>query len=448
MASDELCFNKQTVCFFLSIFLVSNLLGQMESGFIFPLQNQHVHGATLVECPNGDILTAWFQGFGEKTADDVVIKGARLRKGSDKWSEPFIMADHPGFPDVNPMMFIDPQKRLWIFWYTVIANQWETSLPRYRISSDYSGDGTPKWDWQDVLILKPGGETGYGIQPNDPFVKTVERKLDELYNYYFSRLSKNDTVEIKNLDKEFKRLEQRTLSNAKGPELVRRGREYQPDGSYIEKKLGFPLFRRIGWQTKNKAIILDKRRLLVPLYSDEFSFSLMAITDDWGKTWQFSEPLVGAGNVQPCIVSKQNGHLVAYMRDNGPPPKKIQQSESADGGFTWSMVTDSDLPNPAAGTDAVTLANGHWAMVYNDSEQERYSLAISISDDEGKTWKWTKHLERDDSNEQASSGEYPAIIQGHDGMLHVVYSFHQTDRDGRPQKTIKYAKFPESWVID
>ena len=439
---------NQTASLFLIFFLIGNTCGQVQSGFIFPLQNQHVHGATLVECSNGDILSAWFQGSGEKRADDVVIMGARFKKGSDQWRKPFLMADHPDFPDVNPMMFIDPQDRLWIFWYTVIANQWETSLPKYRISSDYTGDGPPKWDWQDVLILKPGGTTGYGIQPNDPFVKTVERKLDELYNYYFSKLSKNDTLEIKNFEKEFKRLEQRTLSNAKGQELVRRSREYQADGSYVETELGYPLFRRIGWQTKNKAFILDKRRLIVPFYSDEFSFSLMAISDDWGKTWQFSEPLVGAGNIQPTIVRKQNGHLVAYMRDNGPPPKRIQQSESADGGFTWSMVTDSELPNPGAGTDAVTLANGHWAIVYNDTEKGRHSLAVSISDDDGKTWKWTKHLERDERDERATSGEYPAIIQGRDGMLHVVYSFHQTDPDGRSIKTIKYAKFPESWVID
>ena len=61
----------------------------------------------------------------------------------------------------------------------------------------------------------------------------------------------------------------------------------------------------------------------MPLYSDGFSFSLMAITDDWGATWKTSTPLVGFGNIQPSLARKKDGTLVAYMRDNGPPPKRL-----------------------------------------------------------------------------------------------------------------------------
>jgi predicted neuraminidase len=228
--------------------------------------------------------------------------------------------------------------------------------------------------------------------------------------------------------------------------MIRKGRIYKDDGTYEETKLGFPIIRRIGWQTKNKPIILDNSRLIVPYYSDEFSFSIMAITDDWCKTWKFSEPLAGPGSVQPSLVRKKDGTLVAYMRDNGPPPKRIQMSKSIDDGFTWSMVEDSDLPNPAAGTDAVTLQNGHWAMVYNDSEEDRYSLAISISIDEGKSWGWTRHLEVDDNDKIAAEGEYPAIIQGKDGLLHIVYSYHINDGSGKPNKSVKYVRLSESWA--
>ena len=46
---------------------------------IFPLVNEHVHGSTIVELPNGDLLAAWFQGSGERWADDVRIMGAHPR---------------------------------------------------------------------------------------------------------------------------------------------------------------------------------------------------------------------------------------------------------------------------------------------------------------------------------------------------------------------------------
>lgn len=417
-----------------------------ESQIIFPLQTQHVHGSTVVECPNGDLLAAWFQGSGEKDGDDVAIYGARLRKGNKSWSTPFVMVDVPGFPDVNPAMFIDPKGRLWLFWYTVIANQWETSLPRYIRSSEYDTAGPPKWEWQDVILFKPGGPTQHGIQPKDPFVMTVTRKMKELQDFYYGALSPSDTVELKKLQHMFAKYDDRWLPNARGEDMLRKGRIYKKDGTYEESILGFPIIRRLGWQTKNKPIRINGSRLLVPYYSDEFSFSLIAITDDWGKNWRFSEPLVGPGCVQPSLVQKKDGTIVAYMRDNGPPPKRIIMSESTDDGLTWSMVRDSELPNPAAGADAVTLQNGHWALAYNDTEEGRHSLAISISTDEGKTWRWTRHLEKDDRGSIATEGEYPAIIQGADGTLHVVYSYDLHDRPGKPHKTIKYAKFSESWV--
>src|SRR5690606_13002604 len=90
---------------------------------IFPLQEEHTHGSTIVELPNGDLLAAWFQGNGERWADDVRIMGARLHKGADRWTKPFVMADVPDFPDINPVLFIDPRQKLWLVWYTVMANQ-------------------------------------------------------------------------------------------------------------------------------------------------------------------------------------------------------------------------------------------------------------------------------------------------------------------------------------
>ena len=59
---------------------------------IFPLQQQHCHGSSIVELPDGDLVCAWFQGSGERTSDDVAILGARYNHRSQKWSPPFRMA--------------------------------------------------------------------------------------------------------------------------------------------------------------------------------------------------------------------------------------------------------------------------------------------------------------------------------------------------------------------
>src|SRR6185369_10843305 len=137
----------------------------------------------------------------------------------------------------------------------------------------------------------------------------------------------------------------------------------------------------------------------LPLYSATYSAGLMAISDDGGKTWTASRPLAGFGSIQQSVLEKADGTLVAYMRENGPL-KKVRVSESKDRGLSWGPVGKTDLPNPGSGLDAVKLANGHFLIVYNDTATKpRNTLAVSLSDDEGKTWKWTRHLERQDDGQ-------------------------------------------------
>ena len=413
---------------------------------IFPPVGEHVHGSTIVELPNGDLLAAWFQGSGERWADDVRITGSRLKAGATRWSEPFLMADTPGFPDINPILFMDTRSRLWLMWYTVIANQWETSLLKYRISEDYTTQsGPPRWTWQDVLHVKPGDSAERGIQPDDRFVRSIERQIKEYEAYLQKEVYASQPTRAMAAVGMWTAWGVQLLAKARGEDMLRKGTLRKASGETVETNLGYPYFQRMGWQTKNKAVLIEGGRLIVPLYSDGFSFSLMATTDDGGATWRFSEPLVAAGNIQPSIARKADGTLVAYMRDNGPAPKRLHVSTSGDKGLTWSPVRDSELPNPGAGADIATLRNGHWVLAYNDTEQGRHSLAVSLSTDEGKTWSHTRHLERGAPGESSPSAAYPSIIQGADGSLHVVYSYHRSEA-GRASKTIKHVRFTELWI--
>ena len=410
---------------------------------LFPLQDQHTHGATIVELPNGDLLAAWFQGSGERWADDVAIMGARLLKGSDQWSEPFVMADVPEFPDINPALFLDSQDRLWLAWYTVIANLWETSLPKYRISENYMmAEGPPEWKWQEVLHVKPGGRTERGIQADDPFSASVKNQMDAYETYLKDSLAPSPEILAG-----WEQWREQMLGRARGDQMRYPGYVYDSTGARTRQTLGYPLFRRIGWQTKNKAVLVDGKRLILPLYSDGLGFSLMAITDDDGETWQYSEPLVGFENIQASIVGKEDGTLVTFMRDNGPPPQRLQMSTSSDKGLTWSPVRDSQLPNPGSGADLAVLPNGDWVIAYNDTEDGRHSLAVSLSEDEGNSWSYTRHLELDESGkDKAATGAYPSIIVGKNGTIHVVYSYTSPRTEKGKQETIKYARFGVEWV--
>ena len=122
---------------------------------VFALRHEHNHAPGLVECANGDLIASWYRGHGERTSDDVAIYGMRLRKGETQWSPDFLMYDTPGFPDCNTCMMIDPDNRLWLFWPVIVANSWESAQTNYLYSRDYTGDGPPKWEWHDVIYLKP-----------------------------------------------------------------------------------------------------------------------------------------------------------------------------------------------------------------------------------------------------------------------------------------------------
>jgi predicted neuraminidase len=389
-----------------------NAGGDYAAELIFGPDALHCHASCLVECPNGDLLACWYRGSGERTADDVCIEGARRRKGGE-WSKPFVMADVPGFPDCNPCMVIDPRGTLHLFWVTIIANEWHTALLKERTAADFNGNGPPVWKTERVVHLKPGPE----------FTAAVNEAVA-------ADLARLEQLPVGERDRARAYLELR--------------RQHGADR----------YFTRMGWMPRAHPFVLDGRRLILPLYSDGFDFSLMALSDDWGETWRTSRPLIGDGPVQPSLVRKRDGTLAAFMRDNGRPPKRVQYSESRDAGMTWSPVRDLEISNPGSGLEVLGLRDGRWALVYNDTERGRQSLAISLSPDEGKSWPWTRHLERDRAPEGAATAAYPSILQARGGRLHVSYTYElnagavRPDAAGRPLRNcIKHASFGEEWVV-
>ena len=66
--------------------------------------------------------------------------GARKKKGSQAWTNPFLMADTKGIPDCNPVLFLNKKGKLFIFWIAVMANKWENSIIRYRTTTDFGGE--------------------------------------------------------------------------------------------------------------------------------------------------------------------------------------------------------------------------------------------------------------------------------------------------------------------
>lgn len=365
----------------------------LQSELIFPLRADHNHAPGIVATPDGTLMVSWYRGTGERSADDVAVYGSRRRPGDANWEEAFVMVDTPGFPDCNTCLMLDGQQRLWLFWPVILANSWESCLTHYRVASQFTEPGPPHWERDGEILLKP-----------ENFQAEATASLEQMIGRWPDLIKKVEPAELKEL---------RTRIDSK-------------------------LYQRLGWQPRCKPTVLPSGRIVLPLYSDTYSASIMALSDDGGTTWYASKPLFGWGNIQPAVLRRDDGTLVAYMRENGFH-EKIRVAESRDEGLTWGPVENSALPNPGSGLDGVRLNNGHWLLVYNDSKQDRRSLAVSISTDEGRTWTSTRHLEHADEG----AYHYPAVIQDQRGTIHVVYSYFVEQG-----KSMKHAAFSEAWVME
>ena len=361
----------------------------------------HVHASCIVECPNGDLRAVWYENgpslppphfsAQQDKSDDVRIGGARKPKGNAAWEPPFVMHDTFGVSDNNPCMVIDKDERLWLVHATLLGvpeNSWGSALVQYHIASEYNHPGAPTWDSESFLVPRAAG-----------FEKALMAPFE-------------------------KRAKERQYSEAQRQKALER----------VRKRLEDPLKRRLGWMPRAHPLLRSDGAVLVPLANENYSVASMMITTDGGLTWTMSDAVPGIGVIQPSVVEFEDGRLTAFFRDAGAK-HRIRRSDSEDGGKTWSEITETELPNPGSGIEALVLANGCLAMIYNDNTSDpRDKLAVSISTDRGKTWTWTRRLE----DTPGGRFDYPSLIQAKDGALHATYSYNL--------KTIKHVRLSEAWV--
>lgn len=174
---------------------------------------------------------------------------------------------------------------------------------------------------------------------------------------------------------------------------------------------------------KNKPVELADGTILCPSSTEHdgwrVHFEFIPALD---KTWLRTQAINSkeeCGAIQPSILFHEDGRLQAICR-NRDGNGKLWQTWSDDNGRTWSKLEPTTLPNPCSGTDAVTLQDGRQLLVYNHTNLTsgaRRILNIAISDD-GVRWKAVAVLEN-------APGEYsyPAVIQSHDGTVHITYTW-------------------------
>lgn len=178
---------------------------------------------------------------------------------------------------------------------------------------------------------------------------------------------------------------------------------------------------------KNKPIQLANGDILSPSSTErgEWRVHIERSMDD-GRTWVAGSDVSSRDidAIQPSLLPKQGGTIEAVGRTR---QGKLFWSQSDDAGQHWSPLRLLDVDNPNSGIDAVSLADGRYLLVYNPTSpgsqwwDGRGTLAVALSAD-GVHWKRVLTLEDTPGREYS----YPAVIQSHDGLVHVLYTWQRT----------------------
>ena len=177
-----------------------------------------------------------------------------------------------------------------------------------------------------------------------------------------------------------------------------------------------------GWVIRSKAVVLQNGNWLLPLHREFLQYQAMFYkSKNNGKSWQRVGRLKAPnGCLEPTVVQFPDKHLLAFMRTRNGYTYK---AESYDNGSHWSKPESTGLFNPSSAVDSIITRDGILLLVFNDSQTTRAPLTIAASVDGGNTWIKKTNL----IPETQGQFSYPSIIQGHNGDIHVTFSWQRKD---------------------
>ena len=205
-----------------------------------------------------------------------------------------------------------------------------------------------------------------------------------------------------------------------------------------------------GWTTRNNLIGLADGEYLFPLSDNVAGCSVFLRSVEGGSSWQeLGRIVTEPKNEQPAVVQRSDGSLLAFMRRGGKGGT-CWESQSHDGGRTWTLAVPGPFRNPNSAMAMIRLASGSLVVAYNDSHdyRRRTPLRVALSPDEGRSWPYVRTLEDRSGaftylttrldNSDSIEFSYPALAQDDAGIIHATYTNCRVN--------IKHAAFNETWL--
>jgi predicted neuraminidase len=313
--------------------------------------NKYKHPACITELESGELLIAYHGGSGEYEADTAVW-GTRLQRGTEKWTQPHLLADTPFHGDGNPVVWQGPNKRVWLFYVVRYGKTWSDS----RIQCKVSDDGAKTWSDSFVLAFEPGM-----MVRNQPIVLRSGEYLLPVYHE-------------KGNDPESVGPESTSLFIRLNPE----NRSWLPTGR-IKSRIG---------NIQPAVVELDPGHLIAfcrrggGYDGRKDGFIVRSESKDNGETWSpgidstFPNP-----NAAVELLKLNNGHLILIFNDSFNSRTPLTAALSIDGGKTFPRRRKiregrGDFGYPYA----IQAKDGLIHLVYTSDERTVINHAIFSED--------------------------------------------------------------------
>ena len=269
------------------------------------LPGPYKHPAALAELANGDLFLAYYGGSGEYSADSQDF-GARLAKGSTKWTKPEPIRPRPKEPEGNPVVWQAPDGVVWLFSVVRPGETWSTS----RIVARTSKDGAHAWSEPTYLTTEAGT-----MVRGKPILLTSGDYLLPVYCE-----TGHDPEKVGADTKSFfLRYDPKAKTWSESSRISSRLGNLQPAVAELSKNDLICFCRRGGDYAPRKD-----------------GFIVRSESHDGGHTWsegvdtRFPNP-----NAAVDVVRLRNGHLILVFNDSASRRTPLTVALSLDGGKTF-----------------------------------------------------------------------------------------------------------------
>jgi len=163
----------------------------------------------------------------------------------------------------------------------------------------------------------------------------------------------------------------------------------------VPRKIVSSPFFNMCTQIKTRPFLFADGTIGLPVHHEMgLNFSSILRLDRDGNPLSKRRLSAGKTTMQPMPLIIDEGNALVLMRYHAEDlPLTAPMTRSSDGGFEWSPLAPSTLPNHDSAIAGLTLGDGTLLVACNDQTSRRARLSLLVSMDKGSTWQHVYHVE-------------------------------------------------------